>query len=183
MVMPNNLERYRNILDGMARGIEPSERDIKHIQSLSQRELLFLMKKLIAECETAYRECVKYAPRSQEIIYYLCLGLKEPKMSEDEYAFFTERITNAAFFDCLLDNPLLPLKYLLDESLFNKFKDSIFWKNIEKRRNIRFKSYNKHEIVYYLREQISNQLDDTEALTDEMILKITGFNASLLNSY
>jgi hypothetical protein len=180
--VPNNLERYRSILDGMARGIEPTELDVKHIQTLSQRELLFLMKKLITECETAYRECVKYAPRSQEIIYYLCLGLKEPKMNEDDYIFFTKKITNAVFLDCLLDNPLLPLKYLVDEPLFSKFKDSIFWKNIEKRRKTRISAYNKHEIVYCLREQISNQLDNVEVLTDEMVLKITGFNVSLLNS-
>lgn len=181
--MPNNLERYRSVLSNMACGIEPADPDVKRIQSLSQRELSFLMKKLITECETAYRECVKYSPRSQEIIYYLCLGLKEPKMSENDYALFAEKITNAAFFDSLLDNPLIPLKYLLDESLFNKFKDSIFWENIEKRRTIRISAYNKHEIIYCLREQISNQIDSVEALTDEMVLKITGFDTSLLSEY
>lgn len=183
--MPNNLERYRNVLIGMAQGINPSKQDVHHIQSLSQRELLFLMKKLIMECESAYNNQAEYDSPAQEIIYQLCLGLKEPKMNDEDYAFFIRTINNAAFFDCLLDNPLFPLKYLLDDSLFDKFKNSIFNSNIEKRRKLRVRSYNKHEIVYCLREQLSEQLGEAgiESMSDEMVIKVTGFNTNLLNEY
>lgn len=180
--MPNNLERYRSVLNGIHRGEEASNVDIDNIQKVTQRELFFLIKNLIPEWEKVHGIKVRneISSRSQDILYYLSVGLQEPSITENEYTFVLEKINSTSLFSVLLDNALFPLKHLINDSYFKKFERELSYGTIDSLRTFKIRSYNKHEIIYCLREMLSREMD-VKVLNDEMILNITGFDWKKLN--
>lgn len=176
--MRKNYSNYYSILNNIANAKIPKESDYEIFLRLSNRQLFFVARDLIVVLDKAFATMF-----SGIFLHKITVPKKICYLLVDTLTFnYTNREDFEKIITCaspltlsfILENRYIPLDMILSESLKEKMGSYQRLGSLDNTMNIVLrKRYN--EIIEYARQNLSSSSIDTSILSDEMVLKISGY--------